>query len=127
LNDGPIIVARSEDELRFEAGAVSLPVLPEPEPFAYTLFTLPPTRFTTEAHLTFIDVETLQVVLDTDVIGSGNAFMRGIYWRPTEDIPSVYLIYASEFVFDTPVPEPSTWLLVGAAGLSLMILKRRSS
>lgn len=127
LNAGPFFPAQSSDDLRFQAEPVLLPILPEPEPQTYTSFTLPSTPFTAEGHLTFIHADTKQVVLDTDVIGSGNAFMRGVYWRPTEEVgSSVYLIYASEFVFDTPVPEPSTWLLAGAAGVSLLVLKKRT-
>ncbi len=99
----------SNDDLLFDAAPLSLPTLPAPQPNEFIAFELPATRFTMSGHLTVVDLSTEDILVDSDVAGSGRALMFGRYTR-FEGEP-FYYIHRTDFIFDD-VPEPATFWLV---------------
>ena len=104
----------TNDVMLIDAVPVRLPTLPAPEPYAFIDFDLPATRFTMRGHLTVVEFFTEELLIDSDVIGSGRVFMSGRYARFEGD--PFYYIHRAEFIFDD-VPEPATLFLVLAGGV----------
>lgn len=126
--NGHFTIGRSSSVLTFDTVPVPVPMVPEPGPnFGdYVDFTLPATPFTLQSHLTVFRayddsgnlLDEPQLVIDTDVVGRGLVTMSGKLFRREPGEPIGRVIESARFEF-SEVPEPSSFVLVLIAGLTL--------